>query len=86
MVSSLDAPLNIDNTRQLQHMAEEKAVATIPEDLSRLSSVIDKKPEAFASGDDEIRNTALEAAKYIFDLSAFRPVYAHSRILILLSF
>ncbi|KAL5534201.1 hypothetical protein ACEPAG_663 [Sanghuangporus baumii] len=41
----------------------------LPVELSRLVSLIDEKPEAFASGDRDIQDAALTAAKYIFDLT-----------------
>ena len=47
----------------------EHAEAELPTELNRLVSLIDEKPEAFASGDKDIQDAALAAAKYIFDLS-----------------
>ncbi|KAL5518905.1 MPP10 [Sanghuangporus vaninii] len=41
----------------------------LPAELSRLVSLIDEKPEAYASGDKDIQEAALTAAKYIFDLT-----------------
>lgn len=42
--------------------------AELPAELNRLVSLIDEKPEAFGSGDEDIQDAALAAAKYIFDL------------------
>ena len=50
---------------------EVSAEFAFPTELSKLSAVIDEKPESFASGDDAIREAALHAAKFIFDLSEF---------------
>ncbi|KAL5495224.1 MPP10 [Sanghuangporus weigelae] len=41
----------------------------LPAELSRLVSLIDEKPEAYGSGDNDIQEAALTAAKYIFDLT-----------------
>ena len=43
----------------------------LPSELSKLSSLLEEKPESLASGDKEIEEAALAAAKYIFDLSKF---------------
>ncbi|KAG7089543.1 hypothetical protein E1B28_011216 [Marasmius oreades] len=40
----------------------------IPE-LSQLSLLIDSKPECLGAGDDDLKNAALRATKFIFDLS-----------------
>lgn len=51
-------------------MSDDAPTKTIlPAELSKLSTIIDEKPESFASGDDAIREVALHAAKFIFDLS-----------------
>lgn len=42
----------------------------IPGELSRLSSLISAQPESFASGSKDIRDAALTATKYIFDLGS----------------
>ncbi|THH06925.1 hypothetical protein EW145_g3748 [Phellinidium pouzarii] len=41
----------------------------LPLELRRLSLLIDERPEKFASGDEDIQEAALIAAKYIFDLT-----------------
>ena len=43
--------------------------AELPAELGRLASLIDEKPEAYATGDKDIQDAALAAAKYIFDMS-----------------
>ena len=48
---------------------------TLPSQLGRLASLIEKKPESFATGDEDIRDAALFAAKYVFDLSKFNSSY-----------
>ncbi|KAF8591856.1 Mpp10 protein [Ramaria rubella] len=42
---------------------------TLPPAFSRVSELVDSKPEAFLIGDEETRAAALEAVKYVFDLS-----------------
>ena len=43
--------------------------AKLPSELSNLNSLINEKVEAFALGDHNLENAALQATKYIFDLS-----------------
>ena len=45
----------------------------LPIELGHLASLIDEKPEAYASGDKDIQDAALAAAKYIFDMSELYP-------------
>ncbi|EJD47644.1 Mpp10 protein [Auricularia subglabra TFB-10046 SS5] len=39
----------------------------LPPPLARLSSLLDEKPEALATGDEDIRAASLAAAKFVFD-------------------
>ncbi|KAH9849790.1 Mpp10 protein-domain-containing protein [Lenzites betulinus] len=41
----------------------------LPPQLESLSKLIEEKPEALATGADDLRRTALEATKFIFDLA-----------------
>ena len=50
----------------------ESEAILLPSELAKLSSLLDEKPETFATGDKEIEEAALAAAKYIFDLSELR--------------
>ncbi|EIW64701.1 Mpp10 protein [Trametes versicolor FP-101664 SS1] len=43
--------------------------SSLPPQLESLSKLIAEQPEALATGADDLRRTALEAAKYIFDLA-----------------
>lgn len=45
--------------------------SSLPPQLESLSKLIAEQPEALATGADDLRRTALEAAKYIFDLGMF---------------
>ena len=47
----------------------ERDEIVLPKELSSLSSAIEANPESFATGDKDIQDAALAAAKYIFDLS-----------------
>lgn len=59
----------------LDHGIEsESEVVMLPMELSKLSSLLDRKPESFSTGDKEIEEAALAAAKYIFDLSKSSPL------------
>jgi hypothetical protein len=40
----------------------------LPDQLLNLSKVVEKYPEAFASGSSQIQSAALSATKFIFDL------------------
>lgn len=42
----------------------------VPPELDVLAKKIEEKPEALAYADKDIREAALAAAKYIFDLSS----------------
>ncbi|THH15981.1 hypothetical protein EW146_g4585 [Bondarzewia mesenterica] len=41
----------------------------LPPNLQRLSSIVDEKPELFASGSKDIRDAALSATQFVFDLA-----------------
>lgn len=45
--------------------------SALPPQLESLSKLIAEQPEALATGAEDLRRTALEAAKYIFDLGMF---------------
>ena len=45
----------------------ERDEIVLPKELSSLSSAIEAKPESFATGDKDIKDAALAAAKDIFD-------------------
>ncbi|KAH8120364.1 U3 small nucleolar ribonucleoprotein complex, subunit Mpp10 [Phellopilus nigrolimitatus] len=47
----------------------EDETVQLPSELSHLTTLINDKPEAFASGEKAIQDAALAAAKYIFDLT-----------------
>ena len=49
---------------------------TLPSEVSRLSSLIDEKVEAFAYEDSDIRKSALDATKLLFDLSSYLSICA----------
>lgn len=40
----------------------------LPEELDALSTLIDSKPEALATGDKDIQLAALRATKFVYDL------------------
>ena len=46
--------------------------STLPEQLLELSSCIDERPEALATGSKDLQVAALQAAKYVFDLGRCR--------------
>ena len=48
--------------------ATESQTITLPSEISQLSGLIDQKVETLAAGDEEIQKSALNAAKYLFDL------------------
>ncbi|GJJ09660.1 hypothetical protein Clacol_003884 [Clathrus columnatus] len=48
--------------------------------LDRVSQLVDAKPQAFITGDKDLVNAALEATKYIFDLSLQKESHARSFI------
>lgn len=54
------------------HAAEE---SSLPPQLESLSKLIAEQPETLATGADDLRRTALEAAKYVFDLGMFALRY-----------
>lgn len=41
---------------------------TLPPQLLTLTDLLEDKPEAFADGDEQIRDAGLAAAKFIFDM------------------
>ena len=43
----------------------------IPDELNNLSTLVEKSPERLASGSEDFRLAALQAAKYVFDMGAF---------------
>lgn len=43
----------------------------LPSELDALTKTIEAKPQALASADKEIYDTALAAAKYIFDIGPY---------------
>lgn len=43
----------------------------LPQELAALSNILESKPEALATGDNEIQLAALRATKYIYDLGIF---------------
>lgn len=43
----------------------------LPNELLNLSNVVEKCPEAFATGSKNIQAAALGATKFVFDLGAF---------------
>jgi len=43
----------------------------LPDELLNLSNVVEKCPEAFATGSKDIQAAALGATKFVFDLGAF---------------
>ena len=45
---------------------------TLPEQLVKLSSCIDERPEALATGSKDLQVAALQAAKYVFALGTCR--------------
>lgn len=58
----------------------ETADVELPEQLQALATLVDEKPESLASNDKTLADTALAAAKYLFDLGApecwaVAPVY-----------
>lgn len=42
----------------------------IPDELNNLSILVEKSPERLASGSEDLRLAALQAAKYVFDMGA----------------
>jgi hypothetical protein len=53
----------------------------LPDELLNLSNAIEKYPESFASGSDDIQASALIATKFVFDLGAvleFHVFLVHS--------
>ncbi|KAI0825164.1 U3 small nucleolar ribonucleoprotein complex, subunit Mpp10 [Trametes gibbosa] len=53
---------------------------SLPPQLETLSKLIAEKPEALATGSEDLRRTALEATKFIFDLAL--QTEARSRIIV----
>ncbi len=53
----------------------EKAVS-LPPVLENLSKLVGERPEALATGGEDLRKAALDATKFIFDLG----MYAHFEI------
>jgi U3 small nucleolar RNA-associated protein MPP10 len=47
-----------------------------PPELARLTGLVEAKPEAFASGDEDIRIAALAAAKHVFDIGTLYPCHS----------
>lgn len=56
------------------------AESALPPQLESLSKLIAEQPEALATGADDLRRTALEAAKYIFDLGMFALIYTFASL------
>jgi len=49
---------------------------SLPVELEKLTNLLDTRPECLATGDSEIAQAALDAAKYIFDLCMV-PFHPH---------
>jgi len=43
----------------------------LPDELLNLSNLVERCPEAFASGSTDIQAAAIRATKFVFDLGAF---------------
>lgn len=43
----------------------------LPLELLNLSTHLEKKPEALATGDEELQIAALKAAKHVFDMGPY---------------
>ncbi|KAI0078906.1 Mpp10 protein [Panus rudis PR-1116 ss-1] len=56
----------------------------LPLELGALSTVIDRKPEAIATGDKELQLAALQATKYVFDLALKTESKSRTQIIELL--
>lgn len=51
-----------------QRMASDTGAESAPKECSALSSLLDDHIERFLTGDKDVQDAALKAAKYIFDL------------------
>ncbi|OCH96191.1 Mpp10 protein [Obba rivulosa] len=60
-------------------MATTEAVQ-LPPQLGAFSDILEKQPEAFATGSDAIRTAALEATKYIYDLALQREALSRQHV------
>lgn len=58
-------------------ISDNQTQVDVPPVLTRVSELVDARPEAFIVGDEETRAATLQAAKYAFDLCKLHFALAH---------